>query len=627
MVEPSTKKQGAVSWARTAPGRILLLTAGCVVSYIFWLFSRWYNPETEAPISVLFLNIPNVFFNIFAFRIVRRRDVNPLVRRSWAIFLVGSIVLILADVVFILWDRPVVSYADILYLAYYIMMLVGILILPFVPLSKHERTMLALDLGIVLAASLMLLWYFLVTPVTIWIQTDLPALINLAYPLLDILLIAGAVALVQRDVEGMPRATLILIAFSNILFVIADITYSYFAASNTSILLNFYNSILISGRFFLLGAVTAQVYALDEPKKVFEGARASTARRMLRLTLPYSATAFGLVLFFVTVEMTLPKDLRLAGVFVGMLALVGFVLLRLHLILRENVSLYEGAEQARQEAEVHRGESELQRAEAEKQREVAVQATIVAEEASRAKSQFLSNMSHELRTPLNAIIGYSEMLHEEAQDLGNNTMLPDLSKIQAASRHLLSLINDILDLSKIEAGKMELYCETFDLASVIEEVATTVYPLVQKNSNRLDLQTDGEIGSIYADETKVRQILYNLVSNACKFTKNGMILLDARREEKDGEPWIVFRVQDSGIGMTPDQLGRLFRAFTQADSSTSRKYGGTGLGLVISERFCQMMGGSIEVESERDRGTTFTVRLPRRQEIAPDLPAPETVKV
>jgi signal transduction histidine kinase len=294
----------------------------------------------------------------------------------------------------------------------------------------------------------------------------------------------------------------------------------------------------------------------------------------------------GLLLFVLAVEMNVSFDLRLTGVFVAILSLIGFVLLRLHLVLRENVALYEGAEVARTEAE--------------RQREVAEKAMSAAEEASRAKSQFLSNMSHELRTPLNAI------------------MLPDLHKIQAASKHLLSLINDILDLSKIEAGKMELYLSRFDLNTVIEEVSTTVYPLVQKNSNRLEVQTPPDLGMMYADETKVRQILYNLVSNACKFTKEGTILLDVAVDSSNGSSWIVWRVQDSGIGMTADQLSRLFQAFTQADSSTSRKYGGTGLGLVISQRFSQMMGGSIAVESAAGIGTTFTVKLPRDVQPVPE---------
>ena len=480
--------------------------------------------------------------------------------------------------------------------------------------------MLGLDMGIVLTASVMVLWYFLVGPVTNWFQGNLPALVNLAYPLLDILLVAGAVTLVQRDVEGVPRRTLLFIASANTVLVLADITYSYYAATETPMLLNIYNSFLICARLFLLFAVAAQTLALGSGDVSEQEPRASAARRMLRLTLPYLATAFGLALFVLAVETTLSVDLRLQGIFVGVVALAVCVLLRLHLVLRENVNLYEGAEQARQAAEQHH-------AEADKSREVAVQATAVAEEASRAKSQFLSNMSHELRTPLNAIIGYSEMLQEEAMDLGNDSMLPDLAKIQGASRHLLSLISDILDLSKIEAGRMELYCETFELSAVIEEVATTVYPLVQKNSNRLEVRAPESLGSIYADETKVRQILFNLVSNACKFTKEGTILLDAQQEHRQSEPWVVFRVQDSGIGMTREQMSRLFQSFMQADNSTSRKFGGTGLGLVISERFAQMMGGSIEAQSELGMGATFIVRLPQRQE-TPLSPAPaEKVKI
>lgn len=605
---------------KTSAGRITAVTAAGIIGYILWLFSRFHDPDIEGAISLFFLNVPNIFFNIFAYRIIKRTDIHPRVRRTWTMLLLGSTALIIADVLFILWNRPVVSFADVLYVTYYILTLLGILSLPFIPLSRHERTMLALDLGIVLTASLMALWYFLVGPVTTWLHTNLAALVNLAYPMLDILLMAGAVALIQRDVEGMPRRTLVFIACANIVLVLADITYAYYAASEKEILLNFYNSFLICARIFLLCAVTAQTAALEDSGSAVIVTRQSTARRMLRLALPYLATAFALLLFIMAVESTIPSDFRLQGVFVAMFVSIGFVLLRLHLVLRENVSLYEGAEEAREAAELHRAESE-------RQRELAVQATAVAEEASQAKSRFLSNMSHELRTPLNAIIGYSEMLQEEAQELGNKTMIPDLQKIQAASKHLLSLISDILDLSKIEAGRMELYCETFDLSEVIEQVATTVFPLVQKNSNRLEVQTPEDLGMIYADETKVRQILFNLVSNACKFTHNGMILMDARQEQSDGDSWLIFRVQDSGIGMTREQMSRLFQPFMQADSSTSRKYGGTGLGLVISERFAQMMGGRIEVESQPERGTTFTVWLPRRTEQQLNVPSPETIKV
>jgi len=233
-----------------------------------------------------------------------------------------------------------------------------------------------------------------------------------------------------------------------------------------------------------------------------------------------------------------------------------------------------------------------------------------AEAANSAKSQFLANMSHELRTPLNAIIGYSEMLQEEVEDLGQSALVPDLGKIHTAGRHLLALINDVLDLSKIEAGKMELLLEEFDVHAMVEDVATTVKPMIDKNSNRLVVHCPPDVGEMRADLTKVRQMLLNLLSNASKFTTEGTIDLAVARERDGGDGAVVFRVKDTGIGMTPEQQQRVFEAFSQAEASTSRKFGGTGLGLAISKRFCEMMGGGIELESEPGVGSTFTIRLP-----------------
>jgi signal transduction histidine kinase len=250
----------------------------------------------------------------------------------------------------------------------------------------------------------------------------------------------------------------------------------------------------------------------------------------------------------------------------------------------------------------------------EEQKEIAQKAMAIAEEANKAKSVFLANMSHELRTPLNAIIGYSEILQEDAQDRGLEDFIPDLRKIQDAGNHLLALINDVLDLSKIEAGKMELHLETFPLRSLIHEVVTTVHPLVEKNSNRMKMEFHENSGSMHADPIRVRQVLFNLLSNACKFTNQGVITLNASRQSENGKDWVHLRVSDTGIGMTPVQLQRLFQAFSQADSSTSHQFGGTGLGLFISRRICQMMGGDIHVESESGKGTTFTVRLPAQVE-------------
>jgi PAS domain S-box-containing protein len=253
------------------------------------------------------------------------------------------------------------------------------------------------------------------------------------------------------------------------------------------------------------------------------------------------------------------------------------------------------------------------------------EAKVAAETANRAKSQFLANMSHELRTPLNAIIGYSEMLQEEAEDLEQEDFIPDLQKIYGAGKHLLGLINDILDLSKIEAGRMELYVETFDVSTMIEDVVTTIQPLVEKNGNTLKVESDKNIGSLQADLTKVRQSLFNLLSNATKFTQQGTITLTVTKETKledsllvqpatSPQDWIIFRVTDTGIGMTSEQISKVFQAFIQADASTTRQYGGTGLGLAITKKLCQIMGGDVFVTSIVGEGSTFTIQIPATPE-------------
>jgi signal transduction histidine kinase/DNA-binding response OmpR family regulator len=230
--------------------------------------------------------------------------------------------------------------------------------------------------------------------------------------------------------------------------------------------------------------------------------------------------------------------------------------------------------------------------------------------ASQHKSQFLANMSHELRTPLNAIIGVTEMLLEDARDLKREDEIEPLDRVHRAGRHLLALINDILDLSKIEAGKMDLHLESFSVAPLINDVVKTIQPLAEKSGNQLVVNCPGNIGSIRADQMRVQQALLNLLSNATKFTERGRITVTVQRAGPGGANWISMSVADTGIGMTPEQMSRLFQEFVQADASTTRKYGGTGLGLAISRRFCQMMGGDITVESEIGRGSTFTIRLP-----------------
>jgi signal transduction histidine kinase/DNA-binding response OmpR family regulator len=285
------------------------------------------------------------------------------------------------------------------------------------------------------------------------------------------------------------------------------------------------------------------------------------------------------------------------------------------LALEKGINAMAKALQAAQENlqdEVHQATAELRTALIELERknsELDVERS-KAENANQSKSQFLANMSHELRTPLNAIIGYSEMLEEEAEQAGHRAYIPDLQKVNSAGKHLLALINDVLDLSKVEAGKMTLYLETAEIPSVLKYTASTIRPLVARNDNELVLDYAPDIGSMRMDVTKVRQVLFNLLSNASKFTEHGTITLSAKRIEMSGRDWVEFKVSDTGIGMSAEQMDHLFEAFSQADASITRKYGGTGLGLTLCKRFSEIMGGEISVRSQPGEGSIFVMLLP-----------------
>lgn len=259
---------------------------------------------------------------------------------------------------------------------------------------------------------------------------------------------------------------------------------------------------------------------------------------------------------------------------------------------------------AKEVAEFERMNAEEERAKAEEER-------TKAEVANKSKSDFLANMSHELRTPLNAILGYSEVIEEEAHETGQEDLLEDIQTIRQSGEHLLGLINGVLDLAKVESGKMELFLETVTLQSLVKEIKATIGPLVEENGNTLVIEQPKQLGSLHADIVKLRQCLLNLLSNASKFTKNGTITLNLSQTEQPDGSWIHFQVIDSGIGMTPAQLDKIFDAFTQADTSTTRDYGGTGLGLSITKSFVDMMGGHITVESQPGEGTTFSIHLPQ----------------
>jgi signal transduction histidine kinase len=526
--------------------------------------------------------------------LVARRAGDAATRRAWLGLALAQVCVAGGDLLWISYTLrgldPFPSLADILYLLADLLLLGGLLSFPTQRRSISERRVLLLDLAAIGVGGAMLIWYLLQPNVAA--GAGVPLGLALIYPVGDLILLLALSLVSLRQPLTLSRSSSLLFASALILLLVADL--SFVSAS-----VNYTNGgpidlIWLLGRLLFIAACVVQGSQQPRP-----------GRAMVHSALPYIVIAIGYGLLIVS-AVDYVND-TVGGLIIGAVMLTTLLVVRQVLAMHENMQLLE------------------------ERAALAAQAQQAAEAANRAHSSFLSVMSHELRTPLTSILGYSELLMLQAEQRQIDDLVPDLREIERAGHQLLGMINNVLDLVKIEAGTLSLDPQPFDLVTFIDDIALATTSLVTANGNQFQIECPSDIGGLLLDPLRLRQILMQLLSNAAKFTHNGSVRLRVSRQDQPpttdgnqaladsraalvaGPASIIFEIQDSGIGISPEQLDQLFQPFAQLHTGMARQYGGSGLGLAIAQRLCQLLGGRLSVTSAPGAGSTFSVHLPVAQ--------------